>query len=120
MMDMQTGLAHPKATLTRTRASGRTRAPAVGGRGWLTTTCRIRCATTCALCTRKARTAGLRLQDHNRSDYLSDGRVTDRSFAQLLHERIWSPLGCEEDGYVIVDSVGRGRPEARPCALRGD
>lgn len=33
-------------------------------------------------------------------------RVTGRSFAQLLHERLWAPLGCEEDGYVIVDSAG--------------
>ncbi|WP_407185329.1 serine hydrolase domain-containing protein [Bradyrhizobium centrosematis] len=33
-------------------------------------------------------------------------RVTGRSFAQLLHERLWSPLGCEEDGYVIVDPIG--------------
>lgn len=33
-------------------------------------------------------------------------RVTDRSFAQLLQERLWAPLGCEEDGYVRVDPVG--------------
>lgn len=33
-------------------------------------------------------------------------RVTGRSFAQLLHERLWAPLGCEEDGYVIVDAAG--------------
>lgn len=33
-------------------------------------------------------------------------RVTGRSFAQLLHERLWAPLGCEEDGYVIVDPAG--------------
>ncbi|SFV17414.1 serine hydrolase domain-containing protein [Bradyrhizobium arachidis] len=32
--------------------------------------------------------------------------VTGRSFAQLLHERLWAPLGCEEDGYVIVDPAG--------------
>lgn len=30
-------------------------------------------------------------------------RVTGRSLAQLLHERLWAPLGCEEDGYIIVD-----------------
>ncbi|WP_312891269.1 serine hydrolase [Mesorhizobium silamurunense] len=24
------------------------------------------------------------------------GRVTGRSFEQLLHERLWPPLGCEE------------------------
>lgn len=33
-------------------------------------------------------------------------RVTDRSFAQLLQDRLWAPLGCEEDGYVIVDNAG--------------
>ncbi|AZN98033.1 MAG: class C beta-lactamase-related serine hydrolase [Mesorhizobium sp.] len=33
-------------------------------------------------------------------------RVTGHSFAQLLHERLWAPLGCEEDGYVFVDSAG--------------
>lgn len=33
-------------------------------------------------------------------------RVTGRSFAQLLHERLWAPLGCEEDGVLRVDSVG--------------
>ncbi|HUR89366.1 MAG TPA: serine hydrolase [Ramlibacter sp.] len=33
-------------------------------------------------------------------------RVTGRSFAQLLHERIWAPLGCEEDGYILVDPSG--------------
>lgn len=33
-------------------------------------------------------------------------RVTGRSFAQLLHERLWAPLGCEEDGYIVVDPAG--------------
>ncbi|QOZ23802.1 serine hydrolase [Bradyrhizobium sp. CCBAU 51753] len=33
-------------------------------------------------------------------------RVTGRSFVQLLSELLWAPLGCEQDGYVIVDSVG--------------
>ncbi|MGY3078102.1 CubicO group peptidase (beta-lactamase class C family) [Bradyrhizobium sp. LM6.10] len=33
-------------------------------------------------------------------------RATDRSLAQLLHERLWSPLGCEEDGYIEIDPVG--------------
>ncbi|MCK1501203.1 serine hydrolase, partial [Bradyrhizobium sp. 188] len=33
-------------------------------------------------------------------------RVTGRSFAQLLHERLWAPLGCEEDGYLVVDPAG--------------
>ncbi|KUM26743.1 6-aminohexanoate hydrolase [Mesorhizobium loti] len=33
-------------------------------------------------------------------------RVTGRSFAQLLQERLWAPLGCEEDGYLEVDPGG--------------
>ncbi|TIL19212.1 MAG: serine hydrolase [Mesorhizobium sp.] len=33
-------------------------------------------------------------------------RVTGRSFAQLLHERLWAPLGCEDDGYLVVDPAG--------------
>ncbi|MGY4501418.1 CubicO group peptidase (beta-lactamase class C family) [Bradyrhizobium sp. GM24.11] len=33
-------------------------------------------------------------------------RVTGRSFAQLLHQRLWVPLGCEEDGYLSVDATG--------------
>ena len=33
-------------------------------------------------------------------------RVTGRSVAQLLSERIWSRLGCEQDAYMTVDSIG--------------
>ncbi|RWO52876.1 serine hydrolase [Mesorhizobium sp.] len=33
-------------------------------------------------------------------------RATGRSLAQLLHERLWTPLGCEEDGYIEIDPVG--------------
>jgi CubicO group peptidase (beta-lactamase class C family) len=33
-------------------------------------------------------------------------RVTGRSLAQLLHERLWAPLGCEEDAYIVVDPAG--------------
>lgn len=33
-------------------------------------------------------------------------RVTGRSFSQMLHERLWAPLGCEEDGNILVDSAG--------------
>lgn len=33
-------------------------------------------------------------------------RVTGHSFAQLLQERLWAPLGCEDDAYVVVDSAG--------------
>lgn len=33
-------------------------------------------------------------------------RVTGRSVAQLLSERIWSPMGAEQDAYMSVDSIG--------------
>jgi CubicO group peptidase (beta-lactamase class C family) len=33
-------------------------------------------------------------------------RVTGRSVAQLLSERIWSPMGAEKDAYMSVDSIG--------------
>lgn len=33
-------------------------------------------------------------------------RVTGRSFTQLLHERLWAPLGCEEDALLSVDAAG--------------
>jgi CubicO group peptidase (beta-lactamase class C family) len=33
-------------------------------------------------------------------------RVTGRALADLLAARLWSPLGCEDDGYLSVDSIG--------------
>jgi hypothetical protein len=33
-------------------------------------------------------------------------RVTGAALADLLSERIWSKIGCEEDGYLAVDSIG--------------
>jgi len=33
-------------------------------------------------------------------------RVTGVSLPDLLSERIWSRIGCEEDGYLSVDSIG--------------
>lgn len=33
-------------------------------------------------------------------------RVTGIDLAQMLSERIWSLIGCEEDGYLAVDSIG--------------
>jgi CubicO group peptidase (beta-lactamase class C family) len=33
-------------------------------------------------------------------------RVTGVSFEDMLSERLWSPLGCAEDGYIAVDSIG--------------
>lgn len=33
-------------------------------------------------------------------------RVTGVPLAEMLGDRIWSKLGCEEDGYLTVDSIG--------------
>ena len=33
-------------------------------------------------------------------------RVTGVPLAQMLGERLWAPLGCEQDAYLTVDSIG--------------
>jgi CubicO group peptidase (beta-lactamase class C family) len=33
-------------------------------------------------------------------------QVTGQSLADMLGERFWQPLGCEQDGYLTVDPVG--------------
>jgi CubicO group peptidase (beta-lactamase class C family) len=33
-------------------------------------------------------------------------RATGVPLAEMLSERIWSQIGCEEDGYIAVDSIG--------------
>jgi CubicO group peptidase (beta-lactamase class C family) len=33
-------------------------------------------------------------------------RITGVSLGELLHQRIWSPLGAEQDGELMVDSTG--------------
>ncbi|HWX79669.1 MAG TPA: serine hydrolase [Steroidobacteraceae bacterium] len=33
-------------------------------------------------------------------------RVTDIALPEMLGRRIWSRIGCEEDGYITVDSIG--------------
>jgi CubicO group peptidase (beta-lactamase class C family) len=33
-------------------------------------------------------------------------RVTGIPLAEMLSQRIWAPIGCEEDGYLAVDSIG--------------
>jgi CubicO group peptidase (beta-lactamase class C family) len=33
-------------------------------------------------------------------------RVTGQSVGDVLSERIWQPLGAEEDGYILIDTVG--------------
>lgn len=33
-------------------------------------------------------------------------RVSGQPLAQMLSERLWAPLGCEQDGYLTVDPIG--------------
>lgn len=33
-------------------------------------------------------------------------RVTGQSLARMLGDRLWAPLGCEQDGYLTVDPTG--------------
>jgi CubicO group peptidase (beta-lactamase class C family) len=33
-------------------------------------------------------------------------RVSGTALSQMLSDRIWSQIGCEEDGYLAVDSIG--------------
>jgi CubicO group peptidase (beta-lactamase class C family) len=47
-------------------------------------------------------------------------RVTGVALADLLSERIWSRLGCEEDGYLAVDSIGVAMGGAGLCATLRD
>lgn len=47
-------------------------------------------------------------------------RATGRSFAQLLHERLWAPLGCEEEGYLVVDPAGMPSASGGFCASLRD
>ncbi|BAV52930.1 beta-lactamase/transpeptidase-like protein (plasmid) [Mesorhizobium loti] len=47
-------------------------------------------------------------------------RVTGYSFAQLLEERLWGALGCEDDAYVVVDSAGMPMAGAGLCTTLRD
>lgn len=47
-------------------------------------------------------------------------RVTDIALADMLSERIWSRIGCEEDGYLAVDSIGVAMGGAGLCATLRD
>jgi CubicO group peptidase (beta-lactamase class C family) len=35
-------------------------------------------------------------------------RITGLSLADLLSQRLWTQIGCEQDAYLVVDSVGTG------------
>jgi CubicO group peptidase (beta-lactamase class C family) len=47
-------------------------------------------------------------------------RVTGIGLAEMLGERLWSRIGCEEDGYLAVDSIGVPMGGAGLCATLRD
>jgi CubicO group peptidase (beta-lactamase class C family) len=47
-------------------------------------------------------------------------RATGVPFAELLSQRLWSQLGCEEDGYVSVDPLGVAMGGGGLCATTRD
>lgn len=47
-------------------------------------------------------------------------RVTGRPLQTLLHERLWSRLGMEQDGYMTVDNVGTVFAGGGLCATLRD
>lgn len=40
--------------------------------------------------------------------------------AQLLHERLWAPLGCEDDAYLTIDQAGMPTASGALCATLRD
>jgi CubicO group peptidase (beta-lactamase class C family) len=47
-------------------------------------------------------------------------RVTGATLEAMLSERIWSQIGCEEDGYLTVDAIGVAMGGAGMCATLRD
>jgi len=47
-------------------------------------------------------------------------RATGIGLADMLSERIWSRIGCQEDGYLAVDSIGVAMGGAGLCATLRD
>jgi CubicO group peptidase (beta-lactamase class C family) len=47
-------------------------------------------------------------------------RVTGLGLADMLSERVWSRIGCEEDAYVTVDSIGVAFGGGGLCATLRD
>ncbi len=47
-------------------------------------------------------------------------RVTGVALEGMLSQRIWSQIGCEEDGYLTVDSIGVSMGGAGMCATLRD
>ena len=108
VMDMQTGLAYSEVYADRSssiwdyaRASGLRPRPA----GW-------RGAATCCDYLATVQKEGAHGEAFAYKTVNTEvmawvmARVTGRSVAQLLHERLWAPLGCEEDGSMLVDPAG--------------
>ena len=97
----------PKTMRIRGRKSGTTRAPAAARTppGLCRARQLLRIPGHAAPSGRARRS--VRLQDRqHRSVVLGHGARLRRAVADMLSERIWSRIGCEEDGYLAVDSIG--------------
>lgn len=108
VMDMQTGLAYTELYADRSSCVWDYARAA----GWHPRTTDDQGAKTCADYLRSVKKRGMHGEAFAYKSVNTEvvawvvARVTGRSFAQLLSDRLWAPLGCEEDGYVIVDSAG--------------
>ncbi|MGY4198898.1 serine hydrolase domain-containing protein [Bradyrhizobium sp. USDA 4520] len=108
VMDMQTGLAYTESYAESTSSVWEYARAA----GWRPRSNDEQGTQTCADYLRSIKKAGVHGEAFAYKSVNTEvmawvmARVTGRSFAQLLSERLWAPLGCEEDGYMIVDSAG--------------
>ncbi|MEM6985267.1 MAG: serine hydrolase, partial [Pseudomonadota bacterium] len=42
-------------------------------------------------------------------------RISGQRYSELLSERLWQPIGAEEDGYITVDRLGAARAAGGVC-----
>lgn len=47
-------------------------------------------------------------------------RVTGQNFVPMLSERLWAPMGAEEDAYIVVDKAGFAMSDGTVCATLRD
>ena len=47
-------------------------------------------------------------------------RATGQNFVPMLSERLWAPMGAEEDAYIVVDKAGFGMSDGAVCCTLRD
>lgn len=47
-------------------------------------------------------------------------RATGQNFVPMLSERLWAPMGAEEDAYIVVDKAGFAMSDGTVCATLRD